>query len=137
MFTSNPVAGVGVGSQPLASRGEEGGKRETERNASHTTPLTILADFGVLGFALYVWLLAAAAWSFVLVWRRDPPLGVGLAAVFTALVVHSLLYAGFFEDPLTWGVMGLAAAVLAVVPEAVTASSATQPSPDTPPVLAH
>ena len=135
-FTERPLAGVGIGGQPRASS-EIGGKGSPSRNASHTTPLTILADFGVLGFALYVWLLAAAAWSFVLVWRRDPPLGVGLAAVFTALVVHSLLYAGFFEDPLTWGVMGLAAAVLAVVPEAVTASSATQPSPDTPPVLAH
>ena len=50
----------------------------------------------------------------------DRALGVGLAAVLLALVVHSLLYAGFFEDPLTWGVFGVAAAVLASAPVART-----------------
>ena len=48
--------------------------------------------------------------------ERDRAFGVGLAAVFLVLVVHSLLYAGFFEDPLTWGVIGLACAALARAP---------------------
>jgi hypothetical protein len=43
---------------------------------------------------------------------------LGLAAVLSVLFVHSLLYAGFFEDPLTWGVLGLTAAVLASSPGA-------------------
>ena len=34
---------------------------------------------------------------------RDRTFGVGLAAVLLVLVVHSLLYAGFFEDPLDLG----------------------------------
>ncbi|MGH3110655.1 MAG: hypothetical protein ACRDQT_07035, partial [Gaiellaceae bacterium] len=63
---------------------------------------------------------------------------VGLAAVFLALVVHSLLYAGFFEDPLTWGVFGLVAAgiasgVIAREPE----PPATEPSQNAPKLLAH
>jgi hypothetical protein len=36
-------------------------------------------------------------------------LGLGAAAVFLALFVHSLFYSGFFEDPIVWGVMALAA----------------------------
>ena len=40
----------------------------------------------------------------ILVASSDRVFGVGLAAVLLVLVVHSLLYAGFFEDPLTWGV---------------------------------
>jgi hypothetical protein len=116
-FKERPLAGVGIGGQPRASS-EIVGKGSPSRNASHTTPLTILAELGVVGFANYVWLLAATFWAIVLVTRRDRALGVGLGAVLGALVVHSLLYAGFFEDPLTWGVIGLAGAALAVSPPA-------------------
>jgi hypothetical protein len=48
--------------------------------------------------------------------RRDRALGLSLLAVFTILVVHSLAYSGFFEDPLTWGALGLAAASLRLLP---------------------
>jgi hypothetical protein len=111
-FAARPIAGVGVGGQPRASA-KQSGKGSASRNASHTTPLTVLAEGGVVGFALYIWTLVAVAWALLLVTRRDRTLGVGLAAVFLVLVVHSFLYAGFFEDPLTWGVLGVAAAVLA------------------------
>lgn len=111
-FQARPLTGVGIGGQPRAST-EESGRGSPSRNASHTTPLTILADLGIVGFTLYAWLLGAAAWALWLVARRDRMLGVGLAAVLGAVFVHSLLYAGFFEDPVTWGVLGLAAAVLA------------------------
>ena len=40
-------------------------------------------------------------------------IGLGLSAVGLMLLVHSLFYAGFFEDPLTWGVLAVAGAVLA------------------------
>ncbi len=111
-FRARPVAGVGVGGQPRASA-EEAGRGSPSRNASHTTPLTVLAELGVLGFALYLWALAASAWALRLLVRRDRIFGVGLAAVLLVLIVHSLLYAGFFEDPLTWGVFALGAANIA------------------------
>ncbi len=135
-FTERPVAGVGIGGQPRASS-RIVGKGSPSRNASHTTPLTILADLGVIGFVLYLWLLAAAAWSFVLVWRRDRGFGLGLGAVFLTLFVHSLLYAGFFEDPVTWGVLGLAAAVLAAEPVTLRGSDTVEASPEAPLLLAH
>ena len=116
-FEARPIAGVGVGGQPRASA-EESGKGSPSRNASHTTPLTVLAELGVLGFALYVWVLAAAAWGLWILTKHDRVFGVGLAAVLLVLVVHSLLYAGFFEDPLTWGVFALVAAGIAAGREA-------------------
>jgi O-Antigen ligase len=136
-FEARPVWGVGVGGQPRASA-EESGRGSPSRNASHTTPLTILAELGILGFALYLWLLGATAWALYLLYRRARTLAVGLAAVFLALVVHSFLYAGFFEDPLTWGVFGLVAAGIASQaavrePE----SQATEPSQNAPKLLAH
>ncbi len=125
-FEMRPVAGVGIGGQPRASAEAIGG-RSPKRNASHTTPLTVLAELGVVGFALYAWVLGAVAWGLVLVARHNRTFGVGLAAVLLVLFVHSLLYAGFFEDPLTWGVFGLTAAVLAATPR----------ESDGPPQLAH
>jgi O-antigen ligase len=134
-FKQQPIVGVGIGGQPQASA-EAAGRRSTRRNASHTTPLTVLAELGVLGFALYAWLLAATAWGVYLIGRGDRAFGIGLGAVLGALVVHSFLYAGFFEDPLTWGVVGLAAATLARAPAP---STAQEPStaPAAPELLAH
>jgi outer membrane protein assembly factor BamB len=118
-FELKPIAGVGIGGQKRAS-GEALGTDQAVRNASHTTPLTVLAEGGVLGLALYLVLLAAAVWSLLLATRVARALGLGLAAVLLVLFVHSLLYAGFFEDPLSWGALGLAATVLATVPKART-----------------
>ncbi len=134
-FRINPAVGVGIGGQPLASA-EENGRRTSRRSASHTTPLTVLAELGVVGFALYGWLLIATAWALLLVTRRRRLLGLGLAGVLVVLFVHSLLYAGFFEDPLTWGVLGIAAAVLSSSPTAA-APGSSRPAPEPPPRLAH
>jgi putative inorganic carbon (HCO3(-)) transporter len=132
VFLNHPVVGVGIGSQARASREEAGGKRETRLNESHTTPLTVAAEGGVVGLALYVASLLGAARLLSAVHRARPVLGLGLAGCFIVLFVHSLLYSGFFEDPITWGAIGVAAAALAprgrrseaTVPSAATASAA-------------
>ena len=136
-FRARPIAGVGIGGQPRASA-EESGKGSPSRNASHTTPLTVLAELGIIGFAVYVWALAAAGWALLLVTKRDRTLGIGLAAVLLVLVVHSLLYAGFFEDPLTWGVLAVAAAMLTseALPYSVVRAEA-DPAPGAPQPQAH
>jgi O-antigen ligase len=136
-FEARPVWGVGVGGQPQAST-EESGRGSPSRNASHTTPLTMLAELGVLGFALYAWVLGATSWALYVLARRDGTLALGLAAVFLTLVVHSFLYAGFVEDPLTWGVFGLTAAGIAYAsaPREVV-RAATEPSQKAPKLLAH
>jgi len=105
---AHPVRGVGVGGfkRTYAHRVHLPGK-EPKKAASHTTPVTVAAETGLPGLLLFAWLLVAA---FRQAFRRRPgPLrlaaGLGLAAIFC----HSLFYADFFEDPMTWGLLGLAA----------------------------
>jgi O-antigen ligase len=112
VFRDHPVEGVGLGSQAIASqaRSEQGGS--PTRFVSHTTPLTVAAELGVIGVAAYLALLVGAAVLIERVRRRSPELGLGLGAVLLALFVHSLAYSGFFEDPVTWLTIAVAASFL-------------------------
>src|SRR5918999_1196894 len=92
---------------------------------SHTTPLTVAAELGSVGVALYAALLGAAAFVLLELRRRDHALALALGAGLVALFVHSLFYSGFFEDPITWLLLAIAASRLAVVEP--------QPSPATAP----
>ena len=112
VFRNHPLAGVGVGGQPQASREEAARRLAASRNRSHTTPLTVAAELGIVGILAYLLFLAGAARSLLAVAMRDRALGIGLAAVFLTLLIHSLFYAGFFQDPITWGALALAAAAL-------------------------
>jgi O-antigen ligase len=114
VIEKHPVVGVGIGGQPRASRRLAGSERPTPNFVSHTTPLTVFAELGVVGLALYAWLLAGGAWLTLQVRRRDEALGLALAAAFIGLFVHALFYSGFLEDPITWLVIGIAAAYCSV-----------------------
>ena len=107
-----PVAGVGIGGQPRASRRLAESERPTPQFVSHTTPLTVAAELGAIGVALYVWLLAGGALIIYQLRRRDEGLALALGAALLALFVHALFYSGFLEDPLTWLVLGVAAGAL-------------------------
>src|SRR5436190_1228687 len=61
------------------------------------------------GLAAYTAFLGGAAVLIFRVYRIDEPLGLGLGAVLLAQFVHSLAYSGFFEDPVTWLAVGVAA----------------------------
>jgi O-antigen ligase len=110
----HPVVGVGVGGFKHAYaeltnlRG-----REPNAAASHTTPVTVAAEGGIVGFALYAWLLLAALGLAFRRFARDLPglTALALGLVLTAIAVHSLFYNAFFEDPTVWGAIGLAAAL--------------------------
>jgi putative inorganic carbon (HCO3(-)) transporter len=110
VIRDHPLLGVGLGAQPAESqaRSEQGGS--PTRFVSHTTPLTVAAELGVLGLLAYVGFLVGAAVLVERVRRRDPTLGLALGAVLLALVVHSLAYSGFFEDPITWVAVAVASA---------------------------
>ena len=109
---AHPVGGVGVGAfkRGYAERYDLPGK-EPKTAASHNTPVTVAAETGLPGLALLAWLAVAAA----LVMLRSlgqtlagwTALAAGLALA--AIAAHSLFYAAFFEDPMTWGAMALAA----------------------------
>jgi O-antigen ligase len=116
VIANHPVAGVGIGSQPLAAKEELDTRRRASKNASHTTPLTVLAELGAVGFLLYLAFLAGAVRLLWKAFRRDRVLGLGLGVCFLVLFLHSLFYSGFFEDPVMWGVLGVAAMLVAAKP---------------------
>jgi putative inorganic carbon (hco3(-)) transporter len=125
VFEHHPLVGVGIGGQPQASKEEAKTQLSAKRDKSHTTPLTVAAELGILGFLIYAALLAATSRGLYLVTQRDRALGLGAASVFLGLFVHSLFYAGFFEDPIVWGVIGVAAWALTVMAAGAVGTLAT------------
>jgi len=129
VYEHHPVYGVGIGSQALVSRREEDAHKQKRKNVSHTTPLTVAAELGTLGLLVYLGFLAALARAIQLTWRRHRGLGLSLAGALTALVVQSMFYGGFFEDPFVWGIAALAAAALSFVPELAPEPARPEPGP--------
>jgi putative inorganic carbon (HCO3(-)) transporter len=135
----HPLAGVGVGGFEGAYRERVEVSARVDEPASHTTPVTVAAETGVVGLALFAWLVGTALVVALRRTRAAPPsvrvaglaVGLGLFAVF----VHSLFYSAFLEDPMTWGFLGLTALAArestreagATVPVAAPASSPEQP----------
>ena len=113
VFAKHPLVGVGLGSQPRASQEISSNGGPPALFVSHTTPLTVAAELGIIGLALYTALLVGTSKALLRVFRLEPAFGLSLAAVFTALFIHSLFYSGFFEDPVTWLVLGTASGFLA------------------------
>jgi putative inorganic carbon (hco3(-)) transporter len=129
----HPLIGVGIGNQARVSRRLAGSDRPAANFVSHTTPLTVTAELGVVGLALYGWLLLGGVRLIAEVHRRDEALGLALGAAFLALFVHALFYSGFLEDPITWVVLGVGAGFLTwgrrAVPKPMAAAAAAGPAP--------
>jgi O-antigen ligase len=104
---AHPVRGVGVGGFKRAYADRVGYKgKNPKKAASHNTPVTVAAETGLPGVLLYAWfLLAVLRQAFTRSGRLGFTAGIALAAIF----VHSLFLDAFFEDPLTWGLVGLVA----------------------------
>ena len=121
LFADRPAQGWGSGAFAREYRRAEDVSAERATSASHTIPVTVAAEQGVVGLLVY---LALLAFAFLRLFRgaaRDGPLRVGIAAAFTALVAHTLMYAAFLEDPLAWallavGTAGAAASAVAPAP---------------------
>jgi O-antigen ligase len=133
MLLDRPIAGYGSGSFAERYRARENSSSKRAASASHTIPVTIAAEQGIIGLAAYVWLLIAAfrllfgrlKWTH----RRGPPslppLGRTIvAACFTALVFHTMSYAAFLEDPIAWTLLAAGIALRAApAPELEAATS--------------
>jgi O-antigen ligase len=111
LFVDRPLYGYGAGSFETEYK-RHGRTRDAANatSASHTIPITVAAEQGVLGLAVYVALLIAA---FAVLYRgsgRSPP-RIALAACLAALVLHTWTYADFLEDPVTWTLLGIGVAL--------------------------
>lgn len=141
IWGDQPVLGTGLGG--FATEFERT-LTETERAKirvviSHNTPVTVLSEGGVVGFALFVGLLLGAGWATVR-GSRDQGGVAGWArwtigALLLGIVVHSLLYAALFEDPFVWVGAGAAVALAALAPRALPGDDRDEPEPD--PDLGH
>ncbi len=106
LFADAPLKGHGSGSFSRAYRRAEKGSAEKAVSASHTIPITVAAEQGVVGLALYIALLVAG-FGVLLRGTREDPVRAAVAAAFAALVLHTWSYASFLEDPLTWALLGM------------------------------
>jgi hypothetical protein len=135
LFAKRPLQGYGSGSFGRAYRLERKGNQQQAVSASHTMPVTVAAEQGIIGLAAYLAVLATALWALFgdSAWRavraRGPPVDgavpargssaraarAAVAAMFVALTVHTMVYAAFLEDPFTWVIL---AAGVALAPRA-------------------
>jgi O-antigen ligase len=114
LFADKPLKGYGSGAFSRAYRRAENGSQEKAVSASHTIPVTVAAEQGVIGLVVYFALLVASLVALLRGVRGDP-VRAAVAAAFAALVLHTWSYASFLEDPLTWALLGLGLA-LSLVP---------------------
>jgi hypothetical protein len=163
LFAQRPVYGYGSGGFPKAYR-EHVKTKKAPVSVSHTEPITVAAEQGLVGLAAYTALVLTALWTMATnlrgplselsasraggagvggvedgPWpaRRPPPTPAtgparqqpiaraAVFATFTALLVHTMAYAGFFEDPITWVLLASSASL------ATAQQRRVEPCPDT------
>jgi O-antigen ligase len=122
-----PLYGYGSASFPEAFAEAEDVKKG-ENTVSHNEPVTVAAEQGAIGVLVYLALLGVALWTLLSGMRRiapgfggRPPGGgeeralvvgrLAIAAAFSALLVHTIGYAGYLTDPLTWALLAVGAAL--------------------------
>jgi O-antigen ligase len=113
LFAERPVQGYGSGSfqteyERHSSANQPAGQNAT--TASHTIPVTVAAEQGLVGLGVYVAFLAGALLTLFGGAGRSPP-RMAIAACFAALVLHTWAYADFLEDPVTWTLLGIGVAL--------------------------
>jgi O-antigen ligase len=119
LWAERPLQGYGSGSFQQAYRDHREHKKAPV-TISHTEPITVLAEQGIVGFALYAALIVVALWTMGTgMWARAPgrdptvtdAARAAVLATFVALLLHTLAYAGFFEDPITWVLLAVGASL--------------------------
>jgi O-antigen ligase len=110
LFADRPLFGFGSGSFETEYKRHGGGTALNATSASHTIPITVAAEQGIVGLVLYVTLVLTALLTLFRGAGRSPP-RIALAACFAALLLHTWVYADFLEDPMTWTLLGIGAAL--------------------------
>src|SRR4051794_16039253 len=119
MARDRPLWGFGSGSFANDFRKRERVHSAKSAAASHTIPVTVAAEQGAIGLLSYLWLLICAfgllfggLWRSVRAGPSDEGVGrAAVAAAYAGLVLHTLVYAAFLEDPLSWVLLALGASL--------------------------
>lgn len=85
--------------------------RETETTTSHSEPLTVAAEQGAAGLAVYAALVGSILWTVLGGGAGRSTARAAVAACVVAMLIHSLGYAGFVTDPVTWALLALGVAL--------------------------
>ena len=137
LFAERPLGGYGSGSFQAAYK-EHRENKDAPVTVSHTEPVTVAAEQGLIGLVAYFALIVVALGTLGKgLWVRtagaagpvsdtappqkgggpasSPPTALAaraaVLAAFVALLVHTLAYAGFFEDPITWVLLAVGASL--------------------------
>lgn len=120
MFLDHPVFGIGARGFPILFSEYRPPEYPVwlPVKESHTLPATILAELGIIGFAIAVWLLVVILRAGVQTIREaeDPYLktsAIGLLGVFVAFQVN-LLFTAAITDNYLWMMTGLLFAVRSI-----------------------
>lgn len=116
LWRQEPVRGVGIGSfaQRYAETLPARERRRTRVVISHTAPITVLAELGLVGVGFFAALILGTFIGLVRGIRRGPARAMSLITILAALggiLVHSVLYSAFFEDPYVWVLLAAGAAL--------------------------
>jgi hypothetical protein len=103
-----PIAGYGSGSFGRAFFDHIEQARTT---VSHSEPVTVAAEQGIIGLALYLALLAVALACLFGSGAGASLSRSAIAACFIALLVASFGYTGFAIDPAMWALLGVGTAL--------------------------
>jgi len=112
LFSERPLWGYGSGSFQHAYRDHRDNKH-VPVSISHTEPVTVAAEQGLVGLAFYLALIVVALWAMAAGLRGRRAGRAAVLAAFVALLVHTMAYAGFFEDPITWVLLAVGASLAA------------------------
>jgi putative inorganic carbon (HCO3(-)) transporter len=157
LFAQRPLWGYGAGSFPRAYR-EHIATKKAPVSVSHTEPVTVAAEQGLVGLAAYAALLVVALWTMASGLGRAGGVGgvqssaasrfsqrdvgesrdaqgenpstrldtpgdstplvarAAVLATFVALLVHTMAYAGFYEDPIAWVLLAVGASLAPTPP---------------------
>jgi len=117
LFRSEPLVGHGSGAFARDYRRAEHTSVQRAASASHTIPITVAAEQGLIGLIAYLVLIVLALVT-LLRGARGDPVRAAVAAAFVALLVHTMLYAAFLEDPLAWVLLAAGVALARAAPAA-------------------
>ena len=116
LFAERPLWGYGSGSFQAAYR-ENRENKDAPVSISHTEPVTVAAEQGLLGLITYGALIVCALLTMTAGITAPPATGpaarAAVLAAFVALLVHTMAYAGFIEDPITWVLLALGVSLAA------------------------